>query len=485
MRNFILLAVIFVAMTIDSVRMVYPDAPRQVGYISDAVIAVMSIFLISRIIADKSWSLIPARYILVFLGFVYVCVAGVVLNGVSGDTVFAGVRVYFRYVPMFLLPFAFDYSDREWTFHLKFILLILLVQIPVTLYQRVVQFEAIFTGDVIGGTYGSSTTIAILSSIGVLFLLTWYLHGRLSAGKTALFSLALLIPPGLAETKVTPILLLLGGLAIVWNMRKSLSAKRIVFIGILGLAGISIFSGLYSYLYSRSDGSGYFDIMVDPDRNYHYTDVETPKLELPRKTRTDLIARSNEYEPVGEEEEGRLGRIDSIRMPFEALLPDEPLYFALGLGIGNVTSDFGSGGAYKDLHLAFSVTQTTINHLIWETGITGCLLFIAFLFMLTRDCLRASPIARSDDALLASAMWATCATMWFCLAYTSLWYKPELMVPFIYFAGLIVANTSRAHARQFDERRIPPELTTVPGRIVTNHSPAPLRQPGIAKSFRQ
>ena len=105
--------------------------------------------------------LIPLRYWLLFLGFPDVAISAAVVNGVSPDVTIGGIRFYFRYIPLFLLPFAFDYSDKD--LRRLFILLVALalVQIPVAFKQRFIEYAKVVSGDVITGTLSLSTSLTL------------------------------------------------------------------------------------------------------------------------------------------------------------------------------------------------------------------------------------------------------------------------------------------------------------------------------------
>lgn len=446
MRNVISLVVIFVAMTVDFVTVLFPGTPKQIAYMVDGLIAIISVVVVMRIIVRKSWKLIPAKYLIILSAFAYSSISGLILNDVSGDIAVAGLRMFFRYVPVFLLPFTFDYDDKDLKRHMLAVCVLMLLQIPVTIYQRFFQYQDVSSGDPIVGMYGSSTTISLISCIGVVFILLAFLTNRISTSRTAILSLLLLIPPSLAETKVTPIALAVGAAVLVWTNRKLIGFRRFVSLGIFASIGLITFTSLYSLLYSNDEVSGYFDLITDPKRNYSYKDVEVPDLILPRRVRRDLVAQYSATQAVSEEK-GRLGRIDTIVAPFQAMLPNSPIYLMLGLGIGNVSSDFGKGGAYYDLTFDLNAINTTIGHLIWETGLAGTLTFMAFLIALTFDVRKAAH--DTDEAgFLANGMLATTAIVWMCLVYTNLFFTTELMIPYMFFTASALASYWKRQQRK-------------------------------------
>ena len=467
MNQFIALGILLLSMTFEFVRTLSPKIPGVFSYFVDLVIAAIAVLVVIRIIALRSWILIPAKYIFVFFGFVYVCVAGVILNDVSGDTTIAGTRVFLRNVPIFLLPFAFDYDSTERRRHLALLSAVMVLQIPITIWQRFVEFEGYITGDGVVGTFASSSALAVLTSVGVIFAVVSYLNGRMRLRTTLLLSLAMIIPTSLAETKVTPILLIIGGGAVLWVMRRRITLRNFVTIVLLGTIGLGLFVSMYALLYSREDGAGYFEVMTDPRYTYTYMGAELEPLEIPRRTRDDIVGQHNPTASKGQVPQ-QIGRADGMIMPFKLLLHHAPMHLALGLGIGNISTDFGSGGDYWEYHDNLEATGTTISHLLWETGICGLLLFVLFLSFVTYDCLKASK-TEGDIAEMGAAMFATSSIVWVCLAYTSLFFAPEIMTPFCYLSGLVIATLRRKQIQDYERQQQSQTLSQFPKLMASDH----------------
>ena len=79
----------------------FPALPPDAKFVPDLTIAVAAALLVPRLLATGAWATIQGKYILVFALFAYVVVSGIVLNGVSAETTFSGIRTYFRFVPLF------------------------------------------------------------------------------------------------------------------------------------------------------------------------------------------------------------------------------------------------------------------------------------------------------------------------------------------------------------------------------------------------
>jgi len=138
----------------------------KIDYGFDMIVAAASVSLVVAVVANKNWALVPLKYFVLFFGFIYVAAAGIAINSVSADTVIAGIRAYFKFVPFFLIPFAFQFSRKDYSQHFKAMLVLMVIQIPVSVGQRFFEFATLNSGDVVRGTF---TTRASLSILGVSF----------------------------------------------------------------------------------------------------------------------------------------------------------------------------------------------------------------------------------------------------------------------------------------------------------------------------
>jgi len=440
-----ILVVLVLSMSVEFIFVLMPFAPPRLSLLLDAFIGVIAVVVFVKILAERSWGLIPAKYLLLLLAFTYVCIAGLVINAVSAETAFAGTRYFFRYVPVFLLPFAFKLEERDQKIILGVFVIIALAQLPVSIWQRFFLYSDLVTGDEVRGTYGSSASIAVNACIGLVFALTFYIRGAIGVFKTVLIALALLVPPSLAETKVTPILMGVGLLVLIWQFRKQLTPGKMLLVSIASTAGIALFVVTYSLMYSPEEDMGYFDVMTDERYSYQYEKTEAPKLELNDTERADVIGK---YDPSAALLQGRPpGRIDSVLIPFQALWPDEPLALLLGLGIGNVSSNLGEGGAYFFLHERMSGAGTTISHLIWETGVIGCILYLMFLFAVVADCLKSRHDSEGFTTIIAMSLVPVSAIMGLTLIYTNTFFRPDIMLPYLFMMALVIADRRRAVAK--------------------------------------
>lgn len=436
MANLVPLMILVVMFSANFLVREIEGLPSQFMYAPDMAIALASMAVVIRLTANSRWSTIPLKYILTFSGFAYVVVAGIIVNDVGEDTVIAGIRTYFRFVPIFLIPFAFAFTRRDLRIQIKFLVLVLAVQVPVTIWQRFFEYKHIVSGDIISGTLASTSSVSILSSGAIVYVASQYIDRRLSALSAMSLTLVFLIPAALSETKATPIFMAVGALAAIWLRRHSLSFRKLIAIGAATVIALTLFSSVYDQLYPGR--GGVFGQLTDSHRvldSYNMTGVETAPLEIAREETSTLVGFPKRLR----EEEKNVGRIDSVRLPFEALYPDETLRLFIGLGTGNVGSTFGSGGDYRFLYNELGATSTTIAMLIWETGLVGTVFFVVFLAFLGLDAWRLSKVGGFLGGL-ASAHFSVTAVVGLGLIYANLFHHPEVLALYIYFSAVLVCQ---------------------------------------------
>ncbi len=158
------LSIFVVTFLVGFVLQRFPGLPRQFIYIPDMVVGLVGSIVIVRIIATKRLGRVPLRYLLVFTAFCYVVVCGALVNGLAPGVLFAGLRTYFKYVPLFLIPFAYDYSRRDIEKLFVGLLVLALLQIPVALYERFDLYRGLPSGDVVTGTLARGGPVLLASS---------------------------------------------------------------------------------------------------------------------------------------------------------------------------------------------------------------------------------------------------------------------------------------------------------------------------------
>jgi hypothetical protein len=435
----------------------YPSLPNRITYVPDAIIACVTGVVLLRLLITRRLVLVPLRYWLLFIGFVYVVVSGSILNAVRPDVTFAGVRFYFKYVPLFLLPFAFDYSDKDIKRLLTLLAGIALLQVPIAFRQRFFVFtdsKTLGSGDVITGSLGGSGNLSLFLVGAIIMLTALYLDKHVSLKTAIVMAIVLILPATINETKVTPIALGVGALAVLFARRKSLNLRQLALVAVSGGLLLTLFVVVYDRMYmSKIPGSsGFVDFMSHPQSvldRYSYKGMQANTSSLEREN--DVVGIP--YKLV--DQNTWIGRFDSLAMPFQVLPARDGTQLMLGLGIGNVSSTFGSGGRYVYLKDQLGASMTTISQLIWETGVLGALLGIVLVTVFVKDALALS--ARQTEWRTLGAGWfGVSAIVLSTLAYSNFIEIPQISCLVAFFSGVVasklrvasdvVAPTMQAHA---------------------------------------
>ena len=398
--------------------------PRLFTWLPEFFYAIIAMIITARIIEKKTIS-IPIKYWLIFICFIYIVIAGIIINEISTLTVIAGIRVYFKFIPIFLLPLAFDYSINDLKKQFLALLLLGILQLPVSIWQKFI-LEA--HNDLVSGTLNSSNALSIMMISIILMLLTFYLRKLIRLRTLTILLIVLFLPATLNETKVTPILLTAGFIALLLIMRKEITFKKFAVFSTGGFLLLSMFILIYNALYSGEDDSTFSENLTNKNYNFHDYKADSRAI-----FNTDSIV-------VGEQKNlpastSETGRIDSILIPLDILSNKDFIKLIFGLGIGNVSSA-GANSTYNHL-TTLKGNQTTLALLLWETGIFGAFTFTLLLIFFSRD---AYLLARD------SSKWRTFSSGWFAisivllitLGYNNLFTFDELTALYMYFSGIII-----------------------------------------------
>lgn len=369
--------------------------------------------------------LVHPKYLVLFAVFLLLAMAGVVLNSVQPGAVVAGLRTFFKYFPFFVLPAVFLVSERTLSTQLKFLLALSLIQLPVSTYQRFVQFKGFASGDPISGTLNISSIMSSYLVCVVAVLFAFYLNRRISLLKFLAIMALLLFPTTLNETKGTFVLLPFAILipALYYSIRQGRLSAMIPVAGFVALLLIG-FIVLYN---AQLGGTG------------STRDLSLTEYLLSERYKHTMLkgAEGTQFETAQD-----VGRLDSILLAYQNLSEDATKLL-LGLGIGNVSESFSevlAGNAEQYAHLG--PTTTGASYLLWETGIIGLLAVIAGYLFVFND---ARHLSRADGlpGILALGWTAVTAIYMISLLYKNFWSHNVMGYVFWYFSGYIATMRLR------------------------------------------
>ena len=179
MKFLLPVAVFLCVMLVHLLMREFPSLPDRFQYLPDLAIAGVSAVVILRLVTSRGLSRIPLRYWIVFLCFLYVVISGLILNKVSPGVIVGGIRFYFKYLPLVLLPFAFDYSQADAKRLFKVLAVLALLQALLALRQRFSEYSNVVTGDVITGSLGSSTSLSLFAIGMIIYVVALFVDKRI------------------------------------------------------------------------------------------------------------------------------------------------------------------------------------------------------------------------------------------------------------------------------------------------------------------
>jgi hypothetical protein len=374
---------------------------------------------------------VATRYWVVFGSLAFIVLCGILTNSVGSGPIFAGLRVYFRAIPLFFVPAVFNFTEAQIKTQVKLVLGIGLLQMPVAAYQRyVIWTEGRFSGDDVRGTAADSGILSIILICMALVLLGAYMRKQITASRFFPLFFLVLLPTMINETKATVILLPIGLMTTIVagsarGQRMKVFAMGLALLGIFG----AILVPVYDYMAAKN-----------PYKNeQHLMDFFTNQQEMDRY----MNAKGN----AGLGANHAVRRGDQIRVPVEYLSRD-PVKLAFGLGIGNAShSNLGEQftGEYYDLFQFFAVL--TLSTVMLELGMIGLLLLFVVYAMLFFDAIA---VAREDKGLLGSmgSGWiGIMAVIGAATFYTTIHLFTMLSFLFWYFAGMVAARRTQLQAQ--------------------------------------
>ncbi|NNG00355.1 MAG: hypothetical protein HKM93_13295 [Desulfobacteraceae bacterium] len=403
----------------------------EYGFLPDSakwMVDMFSIALIPTILVKfaikKRFSARPG-YLYIFLMTLVVVAVSAVVNQSSASALILGFRHHFKYLPFFMLPLVHDFSEGEIRKIFMLLCGISLLQFPVTLLQRFVWFSHVTTGDVVGGTVGSSGVISVILVLAITIIYSSFLAKHITRGKMLLLSALMFIPTTINETKATLILLpmsLIITTLLFGDKNILLKFKKIFFYSLVIMVLSASFIYIYDVLYGSKFQRSFIDYIVQEKegRGYLYYGDERA---------TERI-----------EEGYRIGRIDSITMAFKNISKDTGRLF-FGIGVGNaLTSKIAFLKTSNEEIQEFFPDMTTIANVLWELGIIGLILQGTLLYFIFSDAF----VMRVNKDFIGDLCLGWCSVvciMIMVLFYLNIFHADALNTTFWLLSGIVVSKS--------------------------------------------
>lgn len=422
---------------------------KYFALLAEAISGVILVLVLLKGATARSVAINP-KYLILGL-FVALCiVAGLVLNAVNIGTFVAGGRPYLKWIPLFLLPAVYRFSENELRLQLKTILSLALLQAPVASYQFFIEYWNVATGDVITGTLGpgASGTLSILMLSVIAGLVTMYIRAYIRLSSLVLLSIFLFIPCTLNETKITIVLLPIAVMTpFLFAPTSRFSPLQLTVAGALLAVFIGGFVSIYDYTYGaggrydhNSKRRSIADFFVGQAENpsYLYKGKEfDAKAILAKQQRIGALVSATDVFKRRDE-----GRVGEMLLPLR-VLSEEPVLLAVGLGMGNTSASFLERfeGDYAGV-LSEVSGSSLISLVLWETGVIGTILFLLFLYLVFQDSRK---VATKDDLVGAIAQsWVAVLMIIALITFYINYFIVDVLIYFVaYFSGFVAAEKYR------------------------------------------
>jgi len=402
--------------------------PGQLRLLPEAISGV-TLLLVVLLGLRTRFRYVRAEYWLSLFAVALVLLFGVLANGVDAGPVISGVRFYLRALPLFLLPAVYPFTDRQVRTQLLVLLGAVLVQAPLTLFQKNREmFYGNTSGDFVMGTLGGSGLLSIFLLGAACVLTGMYLRRKLALLVWLPLLALTLAPTAINETKATFLLLPVGLLVTFWAAAERSRRMRNMVVGVSVLGMLTaIIIPVYDYWADQrpvSEGGGVsvVDFFTDEDALDQYVNYDADK-------EMELLGRGAAY---------RVALNDTFSDPIRAVF---------GLGMGNAsTSNLGRGFTGEFALQYVPVRQTSIILFLLEIGVAGLLLAWLVLYLIFAD---SQALRQRDDAFWGGLAAGWCGVVAVVLAsafYAELLQSPGISYPFWYLSGLIAARRLRLAA---------------------------------------
>ena len=361
----------------------FPFIGRKAIWLTDLMLFIMLIRLLVFFVMEKT-SLFNDKDNLLIFFLVLLGAMSALLNGTSGTVAICGFRNYFKYIPLF---FALKYliDDREFIKKaFWFWVVVAAINVPLSVYQLIAgeTIDTMSRYDLVGGLFstGGSGILSVFQLVIIGFVLLMQKNSNiLSKGSVALFTLFLLLPLFINETKITFILL---PIMFLYVYKDRVRKKPLEAFGILIVMALLLFS--LNKAYDR------------PDQNFGAQSGDKSMF-------SKGWLNSYLYDSSYFVEDESLNRFSALEFAIGNIVKD-PVRFFMGVGPGNASYSQLQGGMgeyylkYFDLH----IDMIFLSKILWEYGFLGTFAYFLLIIYLWRKAVAVK--MQTNDGNISSAV---------------------------------------------------------------------------------
>lgn len=405
---------------------------KKIGYLPDAatflleVYSALALIYVVAIGVQNGFRFVRPVYWLLFGALLLVIFCGALANQVDPGPIVSGLRYYLRWMPLFLLPAVYAFSEQQVRQQIKFMAIIAVLQLPIAASQRLENFRARgSTGDTTQGTLLNSGVLSIFLVGVASVVLGLAMRGVIKVRTAIVLFVVCVIPTTLNETKATLFLLpVTVGVTFLIGAKPGARLRATVIAAASVTVFLAIFVPVYDSLIStRAYGTKLSDFFTAEGRasGYLYSGAD-----------------------IGDTAHAKRG--DSIVVPLRYLAQD-PVLMAFGVGVGNASrSQFGRsfwGEHYETLGPFATIGFAAV---LTELGLLGLLIMVLLHWNIFGD---ARSVASRRYGVMPALAMGWCGIV--ALSAVSYFYKnliafDSMTTLFWYFSGLIAAERMRRQA---------------------------------------
>ena len=426
--------------------------PQKMFLIPEAFSGVAMILAILLGISNKRFNM-SMKYVIFLLWFLLAITAGLIINKVDPLVTVSGLRIYLKSLPFFLLPMVYDFSEKQVRWQLFFLAALCLTQIPITIYQRFIQYAGVMTGDVVGGSLGVNTSgvLSFLLILAIAIVVAMLVKKRLKAWIAIPLILAFFIPTTLNETKVVLLLfpfVIISPLFFAPGIQNRIG--KIVLMTVTGTIFMAGFVVMYDILQGEREGTL-----------------------LERFQSGNMFAYMFKGDRVGQFSDLEVGRFDAIAYAMKKTSDTGNTIFGVGIGNASPSNNEKLEGEYYKKWYWMDPSKVMLSRTLWEMGYLGLILYGALFIMILKDSM---VLARGDTQLAAFALgWIPVTLILMAsFVYFSTFVFTILSHLFFFYSGFIAAEQHKQRkkiyegsdfARSNDPRRFADKIN--PGKSKT------------------
>jgi hypothetical protein len=377
------------------------------------MVAGISAFSTKRIVRVRESSRLPG-YLITLIIFYVLSLANSLYQFDGVSQLLAGVKNYLLFFGLTLALVSSAYSTKALHQIAIGILIIGLIQLPVTLYQyffirskrietggRTIGDSLVEASDSVVGTMSGSMTggglddaLALLVCIVLTGILAAWRGGLLRTSYMALLSVMVIIPVLFSENKIIVVYFPVVFLVVGWDYIRSRPHAMVL----AGLAMPLLLFGVLVGHYHLHWSSQYDDLETAVEKNFLYS-----------------------FEEKSSEDRARLGnmtRREAVEFWWEShtVFHPDTLFLGHGLGSSRLYSTVVSSKTVRE-YGGRDLAKTGLSQLLWETGLIGTLLFFWALLAAAQHARKIAQTVESMDRVMLRTIQAGLLMMAISLLY--------------------------------------------------------------------